>query len=512
MNTSTLLATGVAVALSIGTAGPVSALPPSTSRTAHVSSRATAHVLTSHYDGVLGTSIDLKFVAVSPRAAEQAERVALAEIERLRRVLSSWDNQSELAQLFSRGTIAHPSAELVDVLNQYTAWSDRSQHAYSARVGELSALWKAAEARGALPDSQVLAQAVRDIAAPAWRVDSRTGSVTALTSRRADLNSLGKGYIIDRALRAVRDRVTGVSGAMINVGGDIHVWGTPPRDGGWRIAVANPASHADNAAPLTQLVLRQGAVSSSGDYERGYRIGAQHFSHILDPRTGRPAQQIAGVTVIAPDNATANALATTLSVLPADSGMALLRTVHGADAMIITADGQQIRSAGFSAYETTGRIGARAHDATTAPAFTAKLNIDVTPTVANRHQPYVAVWITDTTGKHVRTLAFWGDKPKYLHEMSKWWALNHADTQLIDAVTRATRAVGKYTLDWDGTDQSGAAVAAGAYVFWLEVGFEDGAHSAKSVQLSCGTADASGTIPQAAAFAGASVSCERAKR
>jgi thiamine biosynthesis lipoprotein len=506
------IAAAFALALSVTGYSPV-ATDHAAATARSVRRTSAGHVSSSHYDGVLGTSLDLKFVAATPRAATLAERVALDEIERLRRVLSSWDNQSELSQLFARGTLEHPSAELVAVLSQYQRWSARSDRAYSARVGELSALWKAAEARGTLPDSAALAAVVREIEQPAWRFDDRTGHLIALTPHRVDLNSLGKGFIIDRALQAVRDRVPSVTGAMINIGGDVHVWGTAPRDGAWHIAVADPQHHADNAPPLARLAIHGGAVSSSGDYERGFRIGAQHYSHIIDPRTGRPVSHVAGVTVIAADNATANALATTLSVLPVDRGLALLQSVRGAEALLVTSTGERFKSPGFAAYEEAGPRATPAADAATAaPAFTAKLAIDVTPTVANRHQPFVAVWITDTTGKHVRTLAFWGDKPKYQREMTKWWGLNHTDTQLIDAITRATRAVGKYSLDWDGLDQSGAAVAPGTYMFWLEVAFEDGAHSAKSATMSCGATDASATIPQAAAFTGATVSCERVKR
>jgi hypothetical protein len=254
-------------------------------------------------------------------------------------------------------------------------------------------------------------------------------------------------------------------------------------------------------------VLNGGAVSSSGDYERGFTIGGTHYSHILDPRTGRPANRVTSVTVIAPANAIANAVATTLSVLEPEQGMALVRATPGAEAMLVTADGAVMRSSGFSRYERP--MPARG---TVAATISAKLAIDVTPTVANRHQPFVAVWVTDTAGKHVRTIAFWGDKPKYLHEMSKWWSLNKGDQPLIDAVTRATRPVGKYTLEWDGLDQKGAAVPAGSYSFWLEVGFEDGAHSAKSVTVSCGKAPVTAAIPSAAAFTGADVSCEPAKK
>ncbi len=459
-----------------------------------------------HYDGILGTSADFTFVVPSTRSAERAERVALAEIERLRLVLSSWDDHSELAQLFSTGVLDHPSVELRTVLDQYSTWNTRSAHAYSARVGELSAVWREAAGRGVEPSVEVSSALAQEIARPAWRVDGER--IIALTPHRIDLNSLGKGFIIDRALQAVRDSVPELRGALINIGGDIHVWGTPANGGSWTVAVADPAHHADNATPLTQLALSSGAVSSSGDYMRGFTIGGRHYSHIFDPRTGRPVDHVTGVTVIAPENATSNALATSLSVLPPHEGLALVRATPGAEAMLVTADGSVLRSPGFARFERARP--ARAPGA--APAITAKLAIDVTPTVANRHAPFVAVWVTDTAGKHVRTIAFWGDKPKYLHEMSKWWSLNKNDQPLIDAVTRATRPAGKYTLEWDGLDQKGGAVAPGTYTFWLEVGFEDGAHSSKSVSLTCGKAPVTGTIPSAAAFTGAEISCDAVKK
>jgi thiamine biosynthesis lipoprotein len=98
-------------------------------------------VASFHYDDILGTSLDLKFITASSASGERAERIALAEIERLRHVLSSWDSTSEVSQLFSSGSLDHPSAELVSVLRQYADWNARSGGAYSARVGELATLW-----------------------------------------------------------------------------------------------------------------------------------------------------------------------------------------------------------------------------------------------------------------------------------------------------------------------------------------------------------------------------------
>lgn len=466
-------------------------------------------VFTFHRDGVLGTSVDLTFVAASPAEGAHAQQVALNEIERLRHLLSGWDSTSEVSRLFSRGALDTPSPELLSVLRQYTMWHERSGNAYSARVGELTELWQAAAARGTTPDSASLARVVEEMAAPAWQIDAVSSRVTALTSHRVDLNSLGKGYIIDRVMSAVRDSIPTLHGALVNIGGDIHAWGAAPTGSAWRVAVANPRDHADNAVPLTRLVIRDRAVSSSGNYERGFTIGGRHYSHILDPRTGYPvdavsANSVIGTTVIASDNATANALATTLSVLTPADGMRLVRTIPGAEALLVTADGHVSRTPGFAAFEERATVTTASRPA----PFKATLAIDVTPTEHSRHPPYVAVWITDTAGHEIRTLGFWGDKPKYEKEMSHWWTLNSGDAALVDAVTRATRPAGKYTLEWDGLDQAGAAVPAGPYQFWLEVAFEDGPHSARSVTVTCSSAHAEGTIAGASAFTGAQIACD----
>lgn len=460
-----------------------------------------------HSDNILGTSADFTFVGGSAEGGVLAERVALAEIERLRQVLSSWDDQSELSQLFARGSLEHPSQALLSVLRQYEMWNARSGQAYSARVGQLSALWQQAAKSGSMPTETTLAAAVVAIAGPAWRIE-KSGRIVALTTQRPDLNSLGKGFIIDRALQIVRDSVPDVQGALINIGGDVHVWGVSPENGAWYIGVANPLRHADNAKPLVRITLRDGAVSSSGDYERGYTIGSHHYSHIIDPRTGQPAVGVIGATVIAPNNETANALATILSVLPVDSGMALVRSVEGAEALVVTDNGTRVQTPGFAAYVQTSPA---ASNAQTQAVIGATLEVDITPMTYNRHAPYTAVWITDTTGKHIRTLAFWGDRPKYLRELSRWWALNQSDYELINSVTRATRRAGKYSLEWNGLDQKGGIVPAGSYLFWLEVAYENGAHSSKSVAVACGSTEATAVIPQAAAFAGADIRCGPAK-
>lgn len=458
------------------------------------------------FEDVLGTSLDLRFTATHEVDAARARDAALAEIERLRRILSTWDETSEVAVLVRDGVLAHPSADLLAVLRGYDRWRVASGGAYTPRIAPLTAAWRRAAATDRLPEAAVLRSASAAALAPAWRIDAGSGAIMLLGDGAIDINSLGKGYVIDRTVAAIRAAVPGLAGGLVDIGGDIRTWGRAPTgDGRWTVGVADPLEAFDNAVPIVRLAVGDRAVSSSGRYARGFTILGRHYSHIIDPRDGRPADAVAGVTVVAADNATANALATTLSVLGPEQGEQLLATVPGAEALWTLADGSEVRTAGFAAFELPGARGARPH----AP-LGATLQVDLSTTRPYRHRPYVAVWITDTTGAHVRTLAFWGDRWKYQRELSKWWNAFGDDRELVDAVTRATRPAGEYTFEWDGANQAGESMPAGPYRFWLEAAYENGPHSVGSVVVTCGggaAAAGSGAIDAATAFAGAKVQC-----
>jgi len=472
-----------------------------------VGSHALPGVYAFDHENVLGTSLGLTFIAPSNADAERAEAAALAEVERLRRIISCYDDSSDVSRLASTGRIEHASTDLIAVLDRYAYWHTRSEGAYSPRVTVLTDLWKAAAVSGRLPSDDALAGAVRAAAVVGWQVDRSSRTLTSTTSERLDLSSLGKGFIIDHALAAVMRQVPDIRGGIVNIGGDIRVWGRSSAGGGrWRIGVADPRDHADNAPPLTTLRLTNAAVSSSGSYLRGFDIAGRHYSHIIDPRTGHPAGAVTAVTVIARDNATANALATTLSVVGPDAGLRLIASTPGTEALLVMADGGVRRSSGFAAYEEES-----AAVATRAPAGNrATLTLDITPNQWVRRRPYVAVWVTDAKGAHVRTLAMWGDRSKYQRDLSKWWSLAGRDGSLVDAVTRATRNTGKYELEWDGLDQHGNAAPPGMYTFWVEAAYQNGPHSARSATVVCGTGRATGAIDATDAFAAGSVVCTSA--
>jgi FAD:protein FMN transferase len=436
-----------------------------------------------HFDHILGTSLDGWVVG----PVEQAEAAALNEIERLRKVFSLHDTDSELSRLNRASGSFSASADLLDVLRVYETWGERTGGAMNPQVGGLVRAWDTAN--GTEPDAAALARAVKRIQTAGWTVDGNT--VTRHSDQPLNLNSIAKGYILQQAAAAMKQVA---SAGLLNLGGDIVAWGEQPTT----LGVQDPFSPFDNASPLRRITICNQAVATSGGYLRTYTTGGQKHSHILDPRTGRPADSVAQATVIAADSTTANVLATTLCVLDTVAGLKLAASMNAA-ALIIDANGREHRSANFASYELP--VGAdekkpeekkpeeKKKDEPKGDPWPEEYEVTLSfelPTPGGKaRRPYVAFWIENADGKAVRTVAVWGNSPKWLNTMSGWWKLGKDDKDLCKAVCRATRAPGKYDLVWDGKDDAGKALPQGTYTIKLEVHREHGKDVTQTAKIKC---------------------------
>lgn len=463
-----------------------------------------------HHENILGTSLDIQVAASDAGQAGLAENAVLGEIERLRRLLSGYDPASEISRLNHASSPVTCSRETLDVLRSYDRWQEKSGGAYSGHLGSLIQFWKNSEKTGTPPTAGDLQPILAELAAPAWKIDPGTASVTRLSSPGTlDLNSLGKGYIIDKASAAARASAPGITGILVNIGGDIHADGHSADGGPWIIGIADPMHSEDNATPLARVRLSDRAISTSAAYERGFTTGGRRYSHILDPRDGRPAEGVASATVIAGNNTDANAMATTLCVLKPEEGLALVRSVPGVECLIVTADGRQLRSRRFAELETTKPAPAERNWTVSAgnsawPAgYQVSIGLDLKQPAAGRKKPkrpYVAVWVEDAAGKRVRTITVWGRERKYLPELRAWWKEAKADTAWAATVTRATRGAGQHRIAWDGLDDHGKALPQGTYTVVIEANREHGGYAIKRGTIDCAKTPANGTIPASTEF------------
>ena len=373
-----------------------------------------------HQPHVLGASLDLAVVAADPATALAAWRAARAEIDRLDRVLSGWRRDS----LLSRGGF---SAELDFVVAAADRWRAATHGAFDPRRG------------GAL-----------------------------------DLDGIAKGHVIDRALEAAR-RTPGVDGLMIDIGGDLRVWGRSPSTDGWRVGVADPGRLQDNAEPAELLRLAQGALAFSGPGLRG--------PHVLS-RDGEPS--LASAAVFAPTAADADALSTALCAMAPSEGVALVDRLDGFEALVTDADGHRLSSAGWAALREPGLLLAEAPSAWPAD-FRLTIDYEI-PSHGGRGQPpYMVVWITDTAGAPVRTLAAMGTDARFMDENFIWWRrVGRTMGRGIDAVAKPTRRPGRYSLVWDGRDDKGLSAPQGRYTVHIEASREHGGHSYQTLDLTLG--------------------------
>jgi len=246
---------------------------------------------------VFGTRVEVSVWGGPADKAAQALAAVLAEFDRLHRLLHAWQ-PSELTTLneaIARGErdIA-VSAELTLLLKDAADIAARSDHLFNPAIGKLVALWgfHSEEFRPQMPD----AAAVEAVVKARPRMSDLTIAENSVSSTnkavQLDLGGYAKGYALDRAAAILRGQ--GMNNALINIGGNVMALGdkggTP-----WRVGIQHPRA----AAPLATLELRDGeAIGTSGDYQRYFEVDGKRYCHLLDPRSGRPAEGTQAVTVL----------------------------------------------------------------------------------------------------------------------------------------------------------------------------------------------------------------------
>ncbi|MDP7163327.1 MAG: FAD:protein FMN transferase [Phycisphaerae bacterium] len=281
---------------------------------------------------IMGTETELTAVARSSRGRMAAAVLHSAE-KALRDVearMSQYISASELSRLNASeaGRTVKLSAPTLGLLGISHRIALQTDGAFDVTCRPILQVWRKAVKKGHPPTDAEIALAV---GLCGWdKIELLSdGARKRLGGGGVDLGGIAKGFGIDRAVEAMQK--TGVTGGLVNVGGDVRCFGRRPDGGKWRIAVRSPFDPKTNFAVLE---LAEGSVCTSGNYQRFFRIGEERFNHIVDPRTGRPVDQAPSVTVVAPTATIADAWATALSVL-GDAGLKTIPPESRIEAMLI---------------------------------------------------------------------------------------------------------------------------------------------------------------------------------
>lgn len=308
------------------------------------------------YEGVLGTALQVTISARSEREASAADERLRDEISRLERIFSAYNQTSELRRWGRRETTTL-SPEFNSLLDLAQNWQRRGLGTYNPAVSALTALWKDAERTDELPSEAILVESSRTIQQPLFSVSQGQATLAEFADGDAlNFNAIAKGYIVDLASQkalygaqplpqpgaspdnsptALVDRV------IVNIGGDLLHRGT----GHLRVGIEDPRRPYDNVPPLATVTIANQGVATSGLARRGFTIGDRWFSHVLDPRNGRPVDHILSASVIAPNAVTADVIATVLSVLPAEQGRAFADGLDNVGCLIVQRAGPMLTNA-----------------------------------------------------------------------------------------------------------------------------------------------------------------------
>jgi thiamine biosynthesis lipoprotein len=174
------------------------------------------------------------------------------------------------------------------------------------------------------------------------RVEIRPGAlVKRVASVTLDLSSIAKGYGVDQVAAVVRGE--GFPDFVVEIGGEVAAAGSRRGGGPWRVGIHRPRADAAPDELYRVVALRDAALATSGDYRQFFVRDGVRYTHVLDPRTGRPvANGVVSASVLAPDCTLADGLATAVMVMGADGGLAMIEGLPGVEALVVvqTKDGR----------------------------------------------------------------------------------------------------------------------------------------------------------------------------
>jgi len=223
-------------------------------------------------------------------------------------------------------------------------------------MGSVLSLWHDARTHGekhpesaALPDMERLKEASLHTDIEKLIVDKEKSTVTLLDDKMSlDAGAVAKGYAVEMIAQNLES--DGISGYLLNVGGNVRAIGLRPDGTKWTVGIENPDSTSKDDAFLALVSAESEAIVTSGSYQRYYYVDGKAYHHIIDPKTLMPGENFRSVSVICQSSAIGDALSTALFCLDYKKGSALIESLEGVEAMWVMPNGEIEFSSGFESY------------------------------------------------------------------------------------------------------------------------------------------------------------------
>ena len=283
----------------------------------------------------------------------------LGEYHRLYTIYHRFDGMENLCTVNELQNGAHRTVQvdsrIIEMLTYAKEMYVQTNGKLNVAMGSVLSLWHQYRTAGledpsaaTLPPMDALEAAREHTDINALLIDTKNCTVHITDPKMTlDVGAIAKGYAVEMAGRMLEER--GITGHVINVGGNIRTVGGKPNGERWLAGIENPDDSSDD--PYVAYVELAGeSIVTSGSYQRYYTVNGQRYHHIIDSETLMPTEGFLSVSVICKNSAQGDALSTALFCMPLDEGLALVESLPDVEALWILPNGTQRTSSGFSAY------------------------------------------------------------------------------------------------------------------------------------------------------------------
>lgn len=290
----------------------------------------------------MGSRFDITVVANDSIQANKYIDTAVAEISRIEKLISSWDANSQTSEINRNAGIkpVKVDKELFDLIERAIGISKLTDGAFDISYASMDRIWKFDGSMTKMPSKEEITASVEKVGYQNIVLDKMNSTIfLKLEGMKIGFGAIGKGYAADMAKNLLISK--GVPSGIINASGDMNTWGKQPNGNEWKVAITNPM---DKNKVFALLPITNGAVVTSGNYEKYVNFNGKRYTHIIDPRTGYPSTGIISVTVFAPKAELADALATSVFVMGKEAGLDRINQLPKIECIIIDDKGNITKS------------------------------------------------------------------------------------------------------------------------------------------------------------------------
>ncbi|WP_302760110.1 FAD:protein FMN transferase [Christensenella hongkongensis] len=257
--------------------------------------------------------------------------------------MSKTINTSDVSRLnAANGASVDISAATAQVLETSLAEAEKTDGAFSPALGGVIDAWGFGTENARIPDAEELSDLLSNADYKKVTVDPEGGTASA-NDMQIDLGGAVKGYALDRIAENLQQN--NIESAVISLGGSIYAKGTKPDGSSYKIGIRDPYSGENDY--MGTILLEGKFVSTSGIYERGFEKDGVWYHHIIDPKTGYPADNgIESVTVVADSGILSDIYSTALFVMGVETGIEFAQQ-NGLDVLYLTKNKEIVTTDGF---------------------------------------------------------------------------------------------------------------------------------------------------------------------